>query len=991
MVAFINTTQIICLVGRYRKIITPLQRKESVAERIPLNSLQQKNFVEEIEKKSLQVKRSKRIPFSHQESPTSESESDAEQTGRLLDKVDEIFGMPYCPSLSPLPPSQFGDDSDKDSTSGDSSDDDVDDGDNDVPINDDVIDLDDGNDDVIKSEHIKKDDLNNILQTEDSESRGKKREHTESTCLDFGGTITTQRSRKKRKSGTTSIGFGLLSKETDKVELSETRPQIVRRTRSTATKEEFNSSDVNGSVTRSKSLEKTTGAVLEVKRKRRRTKMRLSSDHENSDHEKSFEISGLVNVDNNVFESSKLPTDIASLESCVYKKSEGRLTEESGKKTNEIDTCEAIPKRSMIECMTKLDKQEIVSEGPSSISEASTCAATTLSKDTNNLTTIQDNDSISESDKKSQTGSKDRIEQHIVAAKADNSEDERSIVDKIYVTENQREIEILTHTDTIVRPETRSIVELWKQGVVPEAEKSSTEDSSVVEVTQTQNKTNIETVVNNHVSSNNKCNYNVPVFQESVRNCTETDKVLQCLGEIVDNVVNAASGTCERVPLIHARENRIDTESDTDTGDVQLKVKECLNAGADSIYNESKLSAQYNSTGTKERNEFQSTSKSEAIDICDNHVSWDVYNDVLIKKMSAPNMDNIGMKRADKIRLGRTLNREKDTISGGVSASYGIEEANEDIRRNNFNKSSFDGCQFKLLDQSQTAKTSETQYETDKELALISLSKKSRENVPSIQQIGAGFYDPTIIHGTTSTTPSPLPDSMTYFEGRSEQTCPPLSPIPVSPEKRCLSKEIPSFDSLDYFCLSPIPPSPCPIRTDEDETFTSSNLTFDEILERYTKESQPRKKIKLNRNELPNDSLLRYPGVKRLQFAVYILTKLKNKEISLGQLITAFSNRRNIKNHTHICTGLVEVLKLTQDDEEHALMKKYVEQYESGPECTNEPIVSEFEGQMLAAFHQLSNIQRFSNLMTKLINWFGLNISRLFKSGTNDAVLLAMW
>ena len=982
MVAFIKTAQIICLLGRYRKIITPLQRKESVTERMPLNSLQQKNFVEEIEKKSLQVKHSKRIPFSQKESPTSESESDADQTGSLLDKVDEMFGMPYCPSLSPLPPSQFGDDSNKDSTSSNSSDDDTDDGDNDVTINDDVIDLDDGNDDVIKSEHIKKDDLNNILQTEDS--RGKKREHTESTCLEFGGTITTQRSRKKRKSGTTSIGFGLLSKDTDKLELSETRPQIVRRTRSTATKEEFNSSDGNGSVTRSKSLEETTGVVLEVKRKRRRTKMRLSSDHENSDNEKSFEISDLVNVDNNAFETSKLPTDIPSLESCVYKKSEGRLTEESGMKTNEIDTCEAILDEN-------LDKQEIVSEGPYSVSETSTCVATMLSNKTNNLTAIQGNDSISESDKKSQTGSKNRTEHHIVAAKGDNSDHERSIVDKLYATENQSEIEILTHTDAIVRPETRPIVELLMQDLVSEEEKSSAEDSSVVKVSQTQPKTNIETVVNNHVSSNNKCNNNAPVFQESVRNCTETDKVLQCLGDIVDNVVNTANDTCGRVPLIHVSENRIDTESDTDTGDVQLKVKESSNAGADSIYNKSKLSTQYSSTGTKERNEFESTSKSEAIDICDNHVNWDVYNDVLIKKMSAPNMDNIGTKGTDKLRLGRTLNREKDTMSCGVSTSYGIEEADEDIRRNNFNKSSLDGCELKLLDQNQIAKTPETQYETDKELALISLSKKSREHMQTTQQIGTGFYDPTIIHGTTSTTPSPLPDSMTYFEGRSEQICPPLSPIPVSPEKSCLSKEIPSFDSLDYFCLSPIPPSPCPIRTDEDETFVSSNLTFDEILESYTKESQPRKKIKLNRNELPNDSLLRYPGVKRLQFAVFILTKLKNKEISLGQLITAFSNRRNIKNHTHICTGLVEVLKLTQDDEERALMKKYAEQYESGPECTNEPIISEFEGQMLAAFYQLSNIQRFSNLMTKLINWFGLNISRLFKSGTNDAVLLAMW
>ena len=962
--------------------MTPKQEKETVKvikERRPVTRLQQKDLVEEIQ-------HSKRIPFSQQESLTSESESDAGQS--LLDKVDELFGMPYCPSLSPLPLSQFGDDSTEDSMGSDGScDNSIDNGHNDGPVDN----ISDGNENSIeRNNHA------NILQTENSKSRGKKREHAETTRLQFDGTIMTLRSRKKRKSENTGINFELLSKETDKIELSESRPQVVRKTKSADTKEHLNSSDVNSPVTRSKSLEETTEGVLVVKRRRRRRKRRLSC---NSDPDELFENSHLINVDNNVFELSKMPLNISSAENDVCKKKtpEGNLTVENGKKTKENDTFEGITRRPRTRSMTKLDKQDVVSERVS-VSEETFSAASIcpLSNQTNSLTVIHGKNSVLESLKKSKAESKDKIREHVVVGEEDKNEDEKSVVGNVHVTESQNEI--LTPTNTLVRPQTSTMDKLRNQDVVPEEENNNAEDSSAVKVSQTQNETDMETLASNRASSESKWNDDAENVNAAERNCRETDEVLKCLRDVIDNVVNAASviNTCGRISIIHASNDLVDTKSDTDTKRTEQAVKECLNAVTDSIVksgNKSKSSIRYNSKGPEERNISYSTSKFEAIDVSDNHVNGDISIDSISNKnIIITNVDNSGSKTTDKIELGLTLNHKKGTTSDCVSTSDAIKETDENIRRSDFNKSSFAAREFKLLGHNLLAKNPETQHETDKELNLSPVSRESTENVKSIQHVGTGFSDLTIIHKTTPSTLSPLRNSENYFEEHSEQISTPLSPIPVTPEKRGPSKETPSFDSLEYFSLSPIPPSPpCSIRSDEVAKCISPDLTFDEILEKYSEQLLLRKKQKLNRNELPNDSLLRNPGVNEPQYTIFILTKLKNKEISFEQLITAFLIRRNIKNHTPICYGLIEVLKLTQDDEEHALMKKYSELYECEPECTNEPVVSEFESQVLVALYKLCNVQRFSSIMKKLVNCLGRNLSLLFYSGTDDAALLAMW
>lgn len=213
---------------------------------------------------------------------------------------------------------------------------------------------------------------------------------------------------------------------------------------------------------------------------------------------------------------------------------------------------------------------------------------------------------------------------------------------------------------------------------------------------------------------------------------------------------------------------------------------------------------------------------------------------------------------------------------------------------------------------------------------------------------------------------------------------PPLSPMPVTPIKPNHPAEIPNFDSFNcIFPLSPIPPSPPRINEAMKEDLA--------ICEIGAPDQKDAEKKKINTSELPNDSLHRYPGVGEAQYIVFMFTKLKNKEVSLEQLITAISVRRNVKNHNPICRGLIRVLSDTEDDVEHALLKRCADRCELDSEAMCEPIVSQFEMQVLVAFNRLCKIQRLSSLFTKFINCLNMNLCQLLISERNDAGLLAMW
>jgi hypothetical protein len=172
----------------------------------------------------------------------------------------------------------------------------------------------------------------------------------------------------------------------------------------------------------------------------------------------------------------------------------------------------------------------------------------------------------------------------------------------------------------------------------------------------------------------------------------------------------------------------------------------------------------------------------------------------------------------------------------------------------------------------------------------------------------------------------------------------------------------------------------------------SNKLTSAESLGSSAKQDvQVGKKQNVKKNELPANALLRYPGVNEMQFTVFIFTKLKNKEITLEDLVAAFSVRKNVRNQTPISNGLVSVLKLAKEGDEQVLMEKYTELYKHEYENTNQPIVSEFEMQVLIALNRLSNIQRHSSLLKKAVKLIGINLCQLFANEKNDAGVLSMW
>ena len=262
----------------------------------------------------------------------------------------------------------------------------------------------------------------------------------------------------------------------------------------------------------------------------------------------------------------------------------------------------------------------------------------------------------------------------------------------------------------------------------------------------------------------------------------------------------------------------------------------------------------------------------------------------------------------------------------------------------------------------------------------------------------------TISNGVITPTKLPLESSVCLDEQL--EPISPLSPIHVTPKKSGGSVGIPCFDSLDQPPLSPIPPSPPPTtlssppptipwspssKAAEAEEGVSTNLTKTESMAESCKEIKVGKKQNINRNQLPTNALLRYPGVNEIQFTVFIFTKLKNREITLEDLITAFSVRKNIRNHTPIANGLVSVLKSTQVGDEHVLMEEFAERYNHGSEGTDRPIVSDFEMQVLIAVNRLSNVQRHANLLNRLVKLLGMNLCQLFTSEKNDAGILAMW
>ena len=1055
-----------------RKSITPKQETLAILEqKRPLTRLQQKNLIEEIEKKSSQVKSSESISPSRQESLTSESENDADEMRTLLDKVNEMLDMPYCPSLSPLPPSPFLDGSsvgafgnnDPDYICDNDGNDDnaIDNGNqNYISDTDDPVNIHDKNNPNDGNDNINKDDHGSILQ---NESRGKKRELGETTP-ECGDTFMTLRSRKRLKNANSDSDSdsGPLSKDENEV-----RPRTLKRTKSV--EQELNTPVVNCSVTRSKSVEETTEGVLEVKPRRRRRKRRLSSNDEAQ--EQSFESSDTSTVETNVIETSKQSSDSSTAENVentskqssdistaennvvdTRKHSEGSSEGESKKESD--DTLQKIPRRPRTRSMDQLVKQDVVDEEVSSKDETSSGAKVpTVKNQTNSETLIQDRDSIMESPKVLQTSSLDELgESDVVFEEAVS---EKPTEAEVPATEDQSNNETLTSTETLIRPQTRS---------TQEEENSS-------DYPPTENGTNVETVA--HVALDNKCSEkSVPVFEKKMSaaetNHRETDEVLKCLQDIIDIVANESS---RKISMIDASKELNATESRTDSQDGQKEVMDCLDVVNDSVVkldnNSSTPQAEIDCVKprtrhnvVKDENKKSSISKCETNDTNDNHVKSGVRN-INIGSENVANTENSGPKATDKTELddlnssesvdpmdrtsvGKTrkrqtvvlesvnercnniddhnkenktetldsvdhMNRYDTTVSAevkqsiknknpkssgnenvahtrkhktGTTSDYVSTSNEREVTRtdgNDLSKLCFEGSGFLKPTNHDlvTKNTRKTQYETSNEAVSASESKVNVASEKSTTNF-SGEY-PTVCHGITSTT-SPPRDS---FEAT------PLSPIPDTPKRRGRPAEIPCFDLLDHLPLSPIPPSPPP-RADEE--CISTNLTFDENIVQSPKEAhEVEKQQKLNRNELPHDSLRRYPGVNEPQYAVSILTKLKDKEITLEDLITAFSVQKNVKNHTPICNGIVTVLKLTHEDEEHALLEKCAEHYERWCEGTGEPIVSEFELQVLIAVKRLCNIQRHSSLLKKLVKWLGMNLCELFNSGKNDAGLLAMW
>jgi hypothetical protein len=1072
-----------------RKSITPKQETFAILEqKRPLTRLQQKNLIEEIEKKSSQVKSSESISPSRQESLTSESENDADEMWTLLDKINEMLDMPYCPSLSPLPPSPFLDGSsvgafgnnDPDYICDNDGNDDnaIDNGNqNYISDTDDPVNIHDKNNPNDGNDNINKDDHGSILQ---NESRGKKRQLGESTTPMCGDTFMTLRSRKRLKNADSDSDSGPFSKDENEV-----RPHTLKRTKSV--EQELNTPVVNCSVTRSKSVEETTEGVLEVKPRRRRRKRRLSSNDEAQ--EQSFESSDTSTVETNVIETSKQSsdsstaenventskqsTDISTAENNVVdtrKHSEGSSEGESKKKSD--DALQKIPRRPRTRSMDKLVKPDVVDEEVSSKDETSSGAKVpTVKNQTNSETLIQDRDSIMESPKALQTSSLDELgEPDVVFEEAVS---EKPTEAEVPATEDQSNNETLTSTETLIRPQTGSTHALYGQVVATEGTNGKEEENSS-DYPPTENGTNVETVA--HVALDNKCSEkSVPVFEKkksaAETNHRETDEVLKCLQDIIDIVANESS---RKISMIDASKELNATESCTDSQDRQKEVMDCLDVVNDSVVkldnNSSIPQAEIDCVKprtrhnvVKDENKKSSTSKCETNDTNDNHVKsgeCDVRN-INIGSENVANTENSGPKATDKTKLddlnsfesvdpmdgtsvGKTRKRQtavlesvnescnniddhnkenktetldsvdhmntydttvsaeiKQSIKNknpkssgnenvahtrkhktGTTSDYVSTSNEREVTRtdgNDLSKLCFDGSGFLKPTNHDlvTKNTRKTPYETSNEAMSASESEVNVASEKSTTNFSG--EDPTICHGITSTT-SPPRDS---FEAT------PLSPIPDTPKRRGRPEEIPCFDLLDHLPLSPIPPSPPP-RADEE--CISTNLTFDENIVQSPKEAhEVEKQQKLNRNELPHDSLRRYPGVNEPQYAVFILTKLKDKEITLENLITAFSVQKNVKNHTPICNGIVTVLKLTHEDEEHALLEKCAEHYERWCEGTGDPIVSEFELQVLIAVKRLCNIQRHSSLLKKLVKWLGMNICELFNSGKNDAGLLAMW
>ncbi|CAB3994493.1 Hypothetical predicted protein [Paramuricea clavata] len=1060
---------------RKRKSVTPKQEKETSAileQKRPLTRLQQKNLIEEIEKKSSQLKSSESSSPSRQESLTSESENDADEMGTLLDKINEMLDMPCCPSLSPLPPSPFLDGSsvgafgnnDPDYTCDDGGNDDnaIDDGNQnyigntDYPVN--IHDKSNGNDNINKDnlddvDNLNKDDHYNILQNENlEESRGKKRELGESTTPECCDTFMTLRSRKRLKNANSDSDSGPFSKDENEV-----RPHTLKRTKSV--EQELNTPVVNCSVTRSKSVEKTTEGVLE------KPMSRQASSPQIVPLQKMLKIQAnspqiFPSAENNVVDTSK--------------HSEGSSEGESKEQSD--DTLQKIPRRPRTRSMDKLVKQDVVDEEVSSKDETSSGAKfPTMKNQTNSETLFQDSDSIMESPKALQTSSLDElVDPDVIFEEAVS---EKPTEAKVPATEDQSNNETLTSTETLIRPQTRSTHALYGQVVATEGTNGKEEENSN-DFPPTKNGTNMETVA--HEALDNKCSEKrVPVFEKNLSaaetNHRETDEVLKCLRDIIDIVANESS---RKISMIDASKELNDTESCTDSQDGQKEVMDCLDVVNDSVVkldnNSSAPLAEIDCVKprrrhnvVKDENKKSSTSKCETNDTNDNHVKsgeCDVRN-INIGSENVANTENSDPKATDKTKLddlnssesvepmdrtsiGKTrkrpmavhenvkescnniddhnkknktaktealdsvdhMNKYGTTVSAEIKQSIKnlkssgnenvahtrkhktgtisdcVSTSNErEVTRtdeNDLSRSSFDGSEFLKLTSHDlvTKNTHETQYETSNEAVSASESKVNIASEKSTTNFSSEY--PTICHGITSTT-SPPRDSFDSLE----QTTP-LSPIPDTPKRRGRSEEIPCFDLLDHLPLSPIPPSPPP-RADEE--CISTNLTFDENIVQNPKEAHVvEKQQKLNRNELPHDSLRRYPGVNEPQFAVSILTRFKDKEITLEDLITAFSVQKNVKNHTPICNGIVTVLKLTHDDEEHALLEKCAEHYERWCEGTGDPIVPEFELQVLIAVKRLCNIQRHSSLLKKLVKWLGMNLCELFNSGKNDAGLLAM-
>ena len=1014
-------------------------------------------MIEEIEKKSLQVKSPESISPSQQESLKSESENDAEETGTLLDKVNEMLNIPYCPSLSPLPPSPFVDretvgefgnndpgyicdeNGDDDNGNGNSYYDDHqnDIGEKDVSVNIDNKSHPDYGDDNISKDTIddidRKDDHDNILQTEElNKSRGKKRELGESSTPQFGGTFMNLRSAKKRKSGNS----GPFLKKTDQYEERKTRSHTLRRTKSV---EILNIPDVNVVVTRSKSLEETT----EVKPRRRRRKRRLSNN--DGDHEQSFESSETSTVENNILETSTQSADISTVANVVH------ITKHSDYSS---------------EAMGKVDEMDVIDERVSSKEETSRTAKVSTNQ-TNSEPFTPRRDS-KKSSKRLQIISLDELGKHYMLAERADPESEKSTENKVPVAENQSNIEA-TSTDTPIRRQFRSTNEVCEQDKGPG---SNEEGCSDVKSPPTQNETSMETEACDHqdvpVFEENltpvetsketkevfKClhdetsmetevcdHQDVPAFEENltpVVTSRETKEVLKCLHDVIDIVASATS-------RVDTSEKMSESCIDSQNIHMQTEIMECLNDVADSVV----------------KSEDISTSKYETNDVTDNNVKsgeCDVKINIRSKKIT--NNENSGSKATDKIMLddfnssktsmGKTKNRPTSVKVRKCSSIVGdkvetaktlnsidhiskceitvSDEINQCIRNTEINskssgngtmthkawttcdgvctvnekkeskitrtveddlkKSSFDEIEFpKQTGHASVNNAPKTQYETGEEAAFQ--SKADIVSDKSTKYVGAEYP-------TTGITRQPPQNSLDSVIEQLEPISTPLSPIPVTPKRPGRSAEIPCFDSLDHPPLSPIPPSPPPPILPSSppqgvEKCISSNLTFDENGDQSPKETRVGKKQKLNRHELPSNALLRYPGVNEIQFTVYILTKLKNKEITLEDLFKAFSVRNNVKNHTPICDGLIRILKFTQDDEERALMEKYDEHFESGSEGNGEPIVSEFEMQVLIAVNRLGNIQRHSSLPNKLTKLLGMNLCQLFTSGKNDAAVLAMW